>query len=140
MKKLGKNCKTALIVGILTTLLIPVRLTANENEKPFSYVRKFRALDVSRVESDPRPVLPAPSRAEDGERIFEVFCFDREDVDKMNSIIDSEKVCRVNLVECRREKVIEIKTGWQTWEVVLLITGVGVAALALGFGLGQIDF
>jgi len=129
-----------LLITMSTILLIPVRSTANENRKPFSYVRKFRALEVSRVETDPRPVLPAPSRAEDGERIFEVICFDRDDVDKMNSIIDSEKVCRVNLVECRREKVIEIKTGWQSWEVALLASGIGVAAIALGFGLGQINF
>lgn len=104
-----------LIGMLLMTIVLPVKADPTEPEKPVpTYVRMQPCLEGD-------------------------FCITRDGLDRINTILQSEKDCRKNLKNCRDEmSKPPPKQGWKTWEVVLLTIGVGVAAIGLGFGLGKV--
>lgn len=65
------------------------------------------------------------------------LCLDRDRVDIVNVIIESEAQCRKDLITCRDQKVKVVETGWQTWEVILLTAGVAIAAASVGIVVGR---
>ena len=66
--------------------------------------------------------------------------FTREEIDKMNAIVTSERVCRLSLIECRKNRVKTVVSGLATWEVVLITVGVGIATMAVGVVVGKYAF
>ena len=66
------------------------------------------------------------------------WCLDRKMIDTMNTIIDSERDCRNDLLDCRKEKIdmVTPATGWDPGSVLLIAGAVVVAALAGGFVIG----
>ena len=66
----------------------------------------------------------------------ELFIFDREQVDKINAMFESERAARKDLIECRQERAKPDEgRGWDPLAVVLVAGGVvivvgGVAFLA----------
>jgi hypothetical protein len=59
-------------------------------------------------------------------------------MEKVDVALKSEKACRKDLESERNKPPVVVDTGWSTAEVVGLVVGVGIGALALGFGAGMI--
>lgn len=62
------------------------------------------------------------------------FCIERQSIDRLNTIMQSEKICRNNLQICRTEKMTIETTGWDP-SIVLVVIG---AVLVVGFGGGYL--
>lgn len=65
------------------------------------------------------------------------LCLTRAEAETMAAIQDSEARCREDLGACRDQPPTVMEPGgWKGWEVGLLVAGVVVGALAIGFGVG----
>lgn len=75
-----------------------------------------------------------------GDKIPGAMCFTRQEVDAINAVVTSERICRLSLIECREDRVLKTGAGWMTWEVVLLTVGVSVFGIAAGVVVGKFAF
>jgi len=75
--------------------------------------------------------------SEENEKEDCLVCLNRERLNKILAITKSEQKLRLDLIDCRKEKIQVIETGWKPWIVITVST---VAILAVGTGtffLGQ---
>jgi len=115
--------RTLSLIGALSILTL---LASTTTASPPTYLRLAKSFEGKGAPG----VLPRAGPSEPS------FCFTREELDRINDIIASEEHCRAELMHERMSKVVEAPGDWETWEVVLLSVGVGLAALGVGFGVG----
>jgi len=123
---MSKLLKSFILASLVGALLTPPVIARTRTTNSHSFVRRVAVA----TESLPLGDNPPPSGA----------CFTREEIDTINSIVTSERVCRLSLIECRADRVKKVGTGWATWEIVMLTAGVGVLAAAAGVAVGKFVF
>ena len=65
------------------------------------------------------------------------LCLDRDRTNKIMAIMKSEKQARLDLIDCRKEKVQIVETGWKPWAVIT-ISALGILTVGMGsFLVGQ---
>lgn len=71
--------------------------------------------------------------------ILKDFCINRDGIDRINTMMMSEKTARINLQLCRDEKMTIVNEGWTTTDVLFVISTTLVIAFGGGVLIGSMN-